>query len=376
MELVTTRLTRTDCVYFGNDKPCVFHKKEKVLCDGCPHYTPKATKILIIKLDAVGDVLRTTGILPALVQAYPGSYITWISKSDGLPLFKNNNYVHQVVEYGPEAQLLLMTEEFDLAINLDAAPSSSRLMSIARSTKKLGFQWNSRGFSEPLHPEADVWFQMGIWDDLKKMNRDTYQDIMMKICGLKGRPGLPVFIIDDDEQIFAADFAGKKGFINNRPIIGLNTGAGRRWRFKKWTLEGYRQLILRLRSSYPDSAVLLYGGPEEVERNRELLKVSKGVIDTGCDNDLRHFGALVGLCDLLVTGDTLAMHIGIALRKKVVVLFGPTSASEIEIYGSGSKITPEMPCTCCYLPDCDVRPTCMDNITVDEVLRDIQDLLG
>ena len=49
------------------------------------------------------------------------------------------------------------------------------------------------------------------------------------------------------------------------------------------------------------------------------------VIDAGCDNSLMDFAALIGLCDILVTSDSLALHIGVALKKYVVTLFGPTS---------------------------------------------------
>ena len=278
MDQVTKDVINVDCKYFRNDRPCVFHKKEKVWCENCPHYAPITTRILIIKLDAAGDVLRTTSILSPLLQAYPRASVAWISKGDALPLFNNNPYVHQVVEYGPEAQSLLMAEEFDLAINLDAAPSSSRLMSIARSTKKLGFEWNPRGFSEPLSPEAALWFRMGIRDDLKKANESTYQEIMMKICGLEGRPDRPVFIIDDNEKTFAADFARTKGFTDKRPVIGLNTGAGSRWRYKKWTLDGYRQLILKLESlvsRFANPALRRAGRSRTKPRSR--LKFQKGL---------------------------------------------------------------------------------------------------
>ena len=68
------------------------------------------------------------------------------------------------------------------------------------------------------------------------------------------------------------------------------------------------------------------------------------------------------------TGDTLAMHVAIARHVPTVVLFGPTSLHEIDVFDRGERIAAEgMDCLCCYLPDCDVRPTCMDNIATDRV---------
>ena len=63
---------KTDCKYFKGDIPCVYHKKEGVKCnDSCKYYYPKINKkmkkrILIIKLGAIGDIIRTTPILRQL----------------------------------------------------------------------------------------------------------------------------------------------------------------------------------------------------------------------------------------------------------------------------------------------------------------------
>jgi heptosyltransferase-2 len=72
-------------------------------------------------------------------------------------------------------------------------------------------------------------------------------------------------------------------------------------------------------------------------------------------------------CDVVVTGDTLAMHIALALQRRAVILFGPTSAPEIETYGLGEKVFPQMECLSCYKNHCDFVPNCMDLISVDMV---------
>ncbi|MCH8275833.1 MAG: hypothetical protein IH851_13710 [Armatimonadetes bacterium] len=52
---------------------------------------------------------------------------------------------------------------------------------------------------------------------------------------------------------------------------------------------------------------------------------------------------------------------------RVVALFGPTSSAEIELFGSGRKIVPEMDCLVCYKAECDFVPNCMDLITSEMV---------
>ena len=64
-------MLKTDCRNFYGNQPCDYHKKLGIKCDNCNFYAPIGFKILIIKLDAVGDVLRTTSILPPLKHKYP-----------------------------------------------------------------------------------------------------------------------------------------------------------------------------------------------------------------------------------------------------------------------------------------------------------------
>jgi heptosyltransferase-2 len=126
--------------------------------------------------------------------------------------------------------------------------------------------------------------------------------------------------------------------------------------------------------SLPEAKILLYGGPEEIERNKYLSEKYPDVVDTGCENSLREFIALIDVCDLLVTGDTMALHIAAGLKKKVVALFGPTSHAEIELYGRGRKVYAQSDCLCCYKRNCDVSPNCMELITSEMVLNAIKEL--
>jgi heptosyltransferase-2 len=91
---------------------------------------------------------------------------------------------------------------------------------------------------------------------------------------------------------------------------------------------------------------------------------------------LGQFAALVNLCDLVVTGDTTALHLAVGLRKKVVALFGPTCAQEIELYGRGEKIISSLSCSPCYRRFCDRDPNCMRAVPAEEVLKTVNRLLN
>ena len=121
-----------------------------------------------------------------------------------------------------------------------------------------------------------------------------------------------------------------------------------------------------------NARLLLFGGPEEKERNGQIKKLTKTkIIDAGCSNSLMKFASLVNLCNILVTSDSLAMHIGIALKKKIVAFFCPTSPYEIELYNRGVKIVPRKGCVCCYKEKCDIAP----EYDVDEIVKSVKSLI-
>jgi ADP-heptose:LPS heptosyltransferase len=357
-----------DCKYYLGDRPCQWHKKEGVLCT-CTYYSRIEERILIIKLDATGDVLRTTSILPALSKAHPGASITWITRAEAKPLLEFNPYITEVLVYGPDALSQIHTRQWDRVINLDAGRISSALASMVHSPRKDGFVIDKNGVVQPTNPAARQWLEMGIFDDLKRTGNRSYQNIIMEILGLETGNHQYVFELSPSEMMAGRDHLAGLGVLFDRPIIGLNTGGGGRWPLKQWRAEAYVDLAERLHASSQVQLILL-GGPEERQRNAQLKAVIKApVMDSGCDNSLRHFAAIVNQCSIIVTGDTLAMHIALALGRRVVVLFGPTSAAEIELYGLGEKITPDIPCLGCYRNSCDLKPNCMDIISIDAVFN-------
>ena len=62
---------------------------------------------------------------------------------------------------------------------------------------------------------------------------------------------------------------------------------------------------------------------------------------------------MIELTDLLVSSDSMALHMGIALQRRVVCFFAPTSAAEIELYGQGEKVWSTSSDYCSYRPDAD-----------------------
>ena len=172
--------------------------------------------ILIIKLDAIGDVLRTTSILHSLKKKYPDSYISWLTKSNAVDLFKNNEFVDKLLMYENSHTISdISLIKYDVVINLDPSPVSSSLASFTKAEIKIGFGLNEKGMVYPFNKEAEEWFEMGAFDNLKSKNTKTYQHIIHEICSLDYEKGKIIFNLTDNELL-----NGKK-FYNSYSLSGL-----------------------------------------------------------------------------------------------------------------------------------------------------------
>jgi len=364
---------KIDCAFFKGDRPCKFHKENGIKCDDCNYYKPIRNKILIIKLDAIGDVLRTTSILPPLRKKYPDAFITWCTKSNAKQLFSNNDFVDEIITIEEDAFFRINAEVYDIVINLDTSKLSSSIAASANGKNKIGFVLNKKGYVEATSKAADKWLEMSAFDDLKKENKQTYQEIMYGILDLNTtKIAQPVFKLSEDDIEKRNTLAKKWKFSKLRKTIGLNVGVGNKWPNKGWPNKRWEELIEKLDSK--KYHLLLLGGQEEKKLMAQLCSKYKFLIDTSYNNSLVEFAAIVNLCDMLITADSLALHIGTALNKKIIALFGPTSISEINLFNRGIKVSAPEDCKCYYNRYCTEEVSCMEKITPGMVMKAISEI--
>jgi heptosyltransferase-2 len=351
--------------------PCDFHKLDGRICQECRDYSPIKEKILIIKLDAPGDVLRTTSILPATKKKYPYCHITWLTKKEAVPLLQNNNFIDMILNSDSNYLEFILSHGYDISFCLDAEPLSSAINTLCKARIKKGFIADKNGRVIPAGKETSEWYWLSMNDKLKKSNRKTYFEHIYNICGLNPPYFKPQYNLSKEQLEFAKQFKLNKKLQSFEKIVGINTGAGCRWQLKKWILKHYIEIIRLIKAAYPRIGVLLYGGKIEKEFNKEIINNTENlVIDTGCDNSLEEFAALVSACDIFLTPDTLGMQLSIALDKTTLVLAGPTSPWELDIFNKGQIIyNHELDCIGCYLSSCSKNMNCMNTIIPEGVFK-------
>ncbi|HEX2867583.1 MAG TPA: glycosyltransferase family 9 protein [Ignavibacteriales bacterium] len=358
------------CKRFTGYKPC-FPGRDCTQ-EGCKDFIPVGVKILLINLDAMGDILMTTAQLKGLKRKFPESTIYWVTLKSTVPLLHNNPYVDKAMPYDFETISVLSQMEFDYVMNVDKSLRSGALAQSVKAKKRLGFGMNEDGKIIPLNEGAEYNYRLGMDDHLKfKVNTRTGQDYLAETFELDFQMDDYVFNFFEDELKFIEDYKAKAGIQNDDMVIGFNTGCSLLYPNKKLTVDQHISLIEKFLALGKYKIVLL-GGPEDEKRNEEIASHFPGkVISTPVNEGVRRGACYESIPDVVITGDSFGMHLAIALRKYVIAWFGLSCWTEIELYGRGIKLYPEgLECAPCWKKECPYNLECRRMVDLDRIVSE------
>jgi len=349
-----------DCRLFTGYSPCVHGGR----CPGCEHYQRGAPQLLLINLDALGDVLRTTAQLPALHRRWPDAVVTWLTRARAVPLLQGHPLIDRVVALDLDATVELRARRFDLILSVDKGAVGAGLAQQLSAARKLGFGLAADGSILPFNPGARYLYDSGLSDQLKfRDNQRSEPDMLAEALELPYQREPYRLHLSQQER------AGPPR------AVGFNTGSSPGWPRKRLALELQVAAIRRVAEATGEP-VLLLGGPEDSQRNEELAsRLGPLAEPTPTDLGLRSGAAQVARCQVVVSGDSLGMHLAIALGCHVVAWFGPTCPQEIDLYDRGVKLLASVCCAPCWQAGCQREPACNGELDPDLVVTAVLDCL-
>lgn len=273
------------------------------------------------KVTSLGDVLRTTVIL----YPFADDHVTWLVDEQAYPLLEGNPYINRILFYDPTSILQLQRERFDTVINLEKVPGICALADSISAWRRYGFRFDEQRGEAEAYDGCEKVVSLCKDGDLKRTYKGSWQESLLQIVGAK--------------------WEGQEYVLGYRPRnteefdVGLNWAVGSKWQNKAWPQKKWQELTSLLEEDYRCS------------------------MQQGMDN-LRDYIDWINSCRLLVTNDSLGLHIALALQKKVVVLYGPTNPNETYFYGRGEVLYPErqLPCVPCLEASCSQATNCMEFI--------------
>ncbi len=333
-------------------------------------------KILVFTTNWLGDALFLSPFLAALKHNFAQSHLAVLCVPRVRWIFKNNPDVDNIIEFdekGRQASLIkrlglifrLQREGFDTAFIIKPSLSRTLLLKLSGVGRIVGFDNPKSGWlltdKVPLPDKA--------------LHKIDYFLSMIEHLGFKINQRRYVFYPSREDEIYVDKLLSQTGIPRNLPLIVINPGGN--WLPKRWLPENFSQLIKRIKQRFPIN-IAITGADKDKELAERIIRQSGvEVYNFAGRTTLGQLGALMQEADIIITADSGPMHIAAAVGKKVIALFGPTSAVITGPYPLGEHIIIQKDVGCkvpCYDKDCqDYR--CMQTISVDEVLEKVEGLL-
>jgi heptosyltransferase II len=324
--------------------------------------------ILIIKHGALGDVVRTSYFAGALKRKYGNELrLSWMTSEIAEPLIKFNPHIDDIwIEFGPAKRFV-----FDQIFSLDDELEIVSEVMLLRSKKLTGAYLDAE-LNRVYTLDSAPWFDMGLLsrfgkscaDRLKKLNTRSHADIFSEIFDVSNV--CPEFYRQKDFKV-------KNTPLSKKEIVGINPYAGGRWKSKELRDDQLELLIkelLRLENfNHKPIKIHLLGAGQDFFRNKAVEKRvnSPRVVVVNTDNGLMSLADAIFELDLLISSDSLALHLAIAQRVPFLAFFAPTSAVEIDTFGLGYKLHSTAEDYCSYSSDADNYSITSERI-VNEIL--------
>lgn len=362
-------MIRTDCRHWRPERPCAFNKQEGAECPACPHVAPYRDRVLFIKLDAIGDVLRSASLLPAIAARHERPLIAWATRPEAAELVGMMALVDEVIALSPEGLARIATGGWTQVYSLSNDTPSASLASMAGGARPpVGF-FAQDGVVTPSNAAALAWLEMAAFDRVKRENTETYQARMLAILGAAGPAPPPALRVGAAVQARAAQRVAALFPAGTRRRVAVNLGASARWPKKMLDAEPTIRFIAAVLAR-ADVDVMLVGGAAEQAKAQAVLAhcATPRVAAALTPDSVGDFVATLMQADALLCGDTLALHVAAAIGLPSVALFGPTSRAEIADFdGLIEKVfVSALDCLGCY-GDCDRADNCMSLLDVNDL---------
>ncbi len=318
-----------DCKEFNGIIACDELKYNKIEdCSECRFPRLFKERILIIKLGAKGDVVRSLSVLNPIRKKHDNPHITWLI-TEGNKQVLDGQKIDRVLTLNQNDLLRLDIEEFDHIYNLEYDLPSTALANKIQGKNKMGFYLDKKGLPAAYSAKGQHFLDIAISDAKNKKNTKTYQEMIFDALDLEYNQDKYKLKIDKE---YKQQFMEKNGIRKEDTVIGINLGTAKRWPSKAWKKDNIIQLIKQL-----PYKVLILGGPHEVELQQEIVQQTQGIPNNPRNTD-KEFFSVVDICNVVVTGDSFALHVALGRRKKAIALIFCTAAQEIETYGLTTKL--------------------------------------
>jgi len=319
-------------------------------------------RVLVVRLSALGDVLFALEAVAALHRERPDVAIDFLVEDRFASLLQDHPQIARVLVYPRKHRLRILPSlsalrrtRYDLVLDVHGIGKSALHVVLARAGTKVG----------PAAPAAREGAQHAYHRAVQMPSplphRADVGHLLLRSLGFSGEVAAPVLATVAPPAELLAGLG--------RPIVLLHPGTSSFASFKRWPVERFAELAVRL--SARGLGVLVGYGPGEAELAAPVLAAAARArgLDGGALG-LRGLAGVMQHCAVVVAADTGPLHVAAAVGARCVALFGPKDPGRYGPRAHGGRVHEvlfrEVPCRPCKRRDC-VSPLCVLGIPVGDV---------
>ncbi len=341
-------------------------------------------KILVAKLRHHGDVLLTSPLFTQLKKACPGAHIDAYLYKETHPMLEGHPAIDGFLLYNKkwkkllpprrllqEAKLLWQIRNggYDLVINLTEGDRGALAAKISKAQYRIGFDAEGSGMKgknkcythvarichRPRHTverHLDILRCLGL--SIPEKERDIF------------------FHIPDHAKAKVAELIPSE-YVLVHPVS--------RWLFKALPTLTVAKLLQELHNRGKKIVISSSPDPKEMAMVEEILSQVPNlpILNLAGKTNLKELGALIEAAELLITVDSLPLHLSSALKTPVVAIFGPTSDETWApwCHPQSVVVAKAMSCRPCYMPGCGGSgiSDCLETLELAKILEAADALL-
>jgi len=329
--------------------------------------TIETSRILVIKISSLGDLILSLPSLKALRDEFPQSFISLLTLKKYRSFLYDCPYIDEVItleeKYKKYKNIfniasILRRRSFDYIVDLQNNRASHLISFLSFPRQSFGYSLRG-GF---------------LLTRKMKYNRQdsplVSQERILQLLGIKFVEKKLIFWSQESEHPIVLPAAD---------LIGINISASLKWQSKNWPRENIIKLIDLIHKNFCNSRVVLFGDEDSKEESRKIENsVTPAPLNICGKTTLRILPQVMKSLKLFITPDTASLHLSLALGLPTIALFGPTDPSRHTVPSDNLYIFCEkMPCSFCYRSKCvlEEKNACLAKISPQKVLIKIKEIL-
>ncbi|HJW37045.1 MAG TPA: glycosyltransferase family 9 protein [Candidatus Udaeobacter sp.] len=355
------------------------------------------SRILLIKLSGLGDVVHTLPVLVKLRARYPAARIDWLTTPENAEIIRCHPALTNVVLFARDdfskrgrrwhavlAFLDLLKQirraKYDLVIDLHGQARSAFFALVSGARVRIGFDRPVKNISRHGWQGA----REGSWIaythripiptlDVHAIDRYLW---VGPLLGLDDNPPDLTIHLSSQTARDVQRFLEEHGVPASKALAVLAPGTI--WETKHWTIEGFAAVAQQFLSD--GFAVALAGTKGDRSRCQRIAAAAPGACDLSGKTTPAELAALIRRAEICVTNDSGAMHLAASLGTPMVSVFGPTNPVRVGPYHRPESVVRlDLPCSPCNyrrLSQCPFDHACMKQVTSAMVMERVRKILG